>query len=130
MRFLLDTMVFIGAYEGDLHRMPKRVQNILTNNDEDLSLSALSLTEIAIKNSVGKLSFPLDRISKALEDLRIGIIPFENSDARAFFSLPLFADRRDPFDRMMIAQAMAEDMTMITADRLFGQYAGLRVLAA
>lgn len=108
--------------------MPGRVQNILEDNEEDLFLSALSLTEIAIKNSVGKLNFSLGRISKALEDLRIGIIPFQNSDARVFFSLPLFSDHRDPFDRMLIATAISEDIPLITSDRHFKRYKGLQVI--
>jgi PIN domain nuclease of toxin-antitoxin system len=57
------------------------------------------------------------------------MLPFTTAHAQRLFYVPLFADHRDPFDRMLIATALAEDVPMVTTDRQFKRYRGLRVLS-
>lgn len=128
MVFLLDTMAFIRAYEHGLGKMPKRVQRIMMDTEQDLLLSAISLSEIAIKNSVRKLNFSLDRVNRAITDMRITVTPFQRGNAGAFFSLPFFEDHRDPFDRMLIATAMSENIPLISSDKHFKRYKDLQVI--
>jgi PIN domain nuclease of toxin-antitoxin system len=93
------------------------------------------LWELADKASKGKLP-EFDEIMRHQPDGLAGsllqsgmyVLPIEIFHIDAAYGLPLL--HRDPFDRMMIAQAIVEDLIVITADRVFEQYAGLRVLAA
>ncbi|MEX1196702.1 MAG: type II toxin-antitoxin system VapC family toxin [Pseudohongiellaceae bacterium] len=89
-------------------------------------VSAVTLWEIAIKRSLGKLQAPAD-INGLIEDegfLPLAISLFHGERAG---DLPLL--RRDPFDRMLVAQAQAEGLDVITADTWFGQY-GVRTINA
>jgi PIN domain nuclease of toxin-antitoxin system len=91
-----------------------------------LELSALSLSEIAIKNRSGKLTIPEADIHETLEDLDIRILPYTREHAFRLFGLPWH--HTDPFDRQILAQALAEDIPVITSDEVFGRYEGIRVI--
>lgn len=93
----------------------------LNHPDAELQMSAISPTEIAIKSALGKLSFSGNDIDAGLADLRVRILSYTAGHARALFDLPLH--HVDPFDRQIIAQAMAEQIPVVTADDKFG-YAG------
>src|SRR5580704_2179238 len=124
-RLLLDTAVLIYAVEspGNLSR---RVEAALQNEAISLELSAVSLTEIAIKNKVGKLTFPAEVVRRAIEALSIRIVPYTAEHAFHLFELPLH--HRDPFDRQIIAQALVEKIPVVTPDRTFGRYEGLKLV--
>ncbi len=128
MGFLLDTMTFIKAYGEGIDAMPKKVQRLLTDQEEDLLISTISLSEIAIKNSVGKLNFPIDRVNTALADMRLAVISYTSVHAQALFRLPFFEDHRDPFDRMLIATALKENIPLIGSDKHFKRYEGLQAI--
>jgi PIN domain nuclease of toxin-antitoxin system len=94
-----------------------------------------SIWELSIKAAKGKLPYFAHMIARgpagitaSLTALKLELLPVEIHHALASVSLPLH--HKDPFDRVMIAQALAENMTLITSDRLFMRYSGLRVLAA
>jgi PIN domain nuclease of toxin-antitoxin system len=89
-------------------------------------LSAVSLTEIAIKTAVGKLRFSVERVQQAIEDLDLHIAPYTADHALRLFTLPL--QHRDPFDRQIIAQALYEGIPVITPDESFRRYTGLKVI--
>lgn len=129
MRFLLDTNLFIRSYEADIGGLPPKVRRILADPDADLLLSAVSLAEIAIKTSISrKLFFPSAAIADALSAMRLAILPYTSDHAHALFSLPFFEDHRDPFDRMLIASAISEDVSILTSDRQFMRYTGLTAI--
>ena len=123
MRLLLDTAVLIFAVDSP-ERLSKRAASVLQNPGNTLELSAVSLTEIAIKVSSGKLHLTADAARQGIADLGLRVLPFSAEHAFRLFALPLH--HRDPFDRQIIAQALQEDIPIITSDEKFGLYKGLK----
>ena len=127
MKLLLDTHVLIWLVEGSDNLSPAARQAI-ENEDNNLYLSIASLWEITIKISLGKLQLgiPLDRIVESyLLPTSIEILPINLNHLLVLQDLPLH--HRDPFDRILISQAQAEELTVLSGDRLFGDYS-VRVL--
>jgi PIN domain nuclease of toxin-antitoxin system len=91
-----------------------------------LELSAISITEIAIKESLGKLQITAAIARQAVQDLDIRILPFTGEHALRLFELPLH--HADPFDRQIIAQALFEKSPVITPDEKFKLYSGLKII--
>jgi PIN domain nuclease of toxin-antitoxin system len=125
VRLLLDTAVLIWATESPA-RLSKRAASALARADNVLELSAVSLSEIAIKTSLGRFRFSPPDLRQALSDLGVGILPYRADHAFSLFDLPLH--HKDPFDRQIIAQALVEQMPVVTPDDKFGLYEGLRVI--
>lgn len=116
-KFLVDTHILLWAVSDD-KRLAPRHRSILANND-GLFVSVVSIWEIAIKRSLGKLDFDGDMI----EATNIRGIPLlainEHHAARVEH---LGHHHGDPFDRMLIAQAQVENLTILTADPQFSRY--------
>ena len=125
MRLLLDTAILIWAVESP-ERLTKRATAGLETVENVLEMSAVSLSEIAIKTARGKLRLSGDSARQALEDLDIRILPYTADHAFFLFELPLH--HSDPFDRQIIAQALAEKIPVITSDQKFSLYKGLKVI--
>ena len=125
MRVLLDTAVFIFAVEAP-HRLSKRAYTILKHPENIRELSSVSLTEIAVKASLGKLNISASDARQALEDMDIRILPFTADHAFRVFGLPLH--HGDPFDRQIIAQALHEQIPVATSDEKFRKYEGVTVI--
>ena len=89
-------------------------------------ISVISLSEIAIKQSAGKLSFSQGDVRAGITDLRLRVLPFTAAHAFRLFDLPLH--HRDPFDRQIAAQALAEGGRVVTPDENFRLYEGLSVI--
>ena len=129
MRFLVDTSLFINAYHTGIEGLPPKVHRILADPDDDLLISAVSLAEIAIKTSISrKLVFPPSAVAEALGAMRFIVLPYTSGHANALFFLPFFEDHRDPFDRMLIASAISENIPILTSDRQFKRYRGLTAI--
>ncbi len=124
VRLLLDTAVLIYAVEAP-EQLSKRASAALRNPANVLELSAVSLTEIAIKSSLGKLKVTAAIARQAVQDLDIRILPFTAEHAFRLFELPLH--HGDPFDRQIIAQALSEKISVVTPDEKFRVYSGLKV---
>lgn len=125
MRLLLDTAVLIFVMAAP-ERISKRASTTLRNPGNILELSAVSLSEIAIKAAAGKLACPAETVKQALQDLDIRVLPYTAEHAFELFSLALH--HKDPFDRQIIAQCLCEQLPVVTPDETFRLYAGLRVL--
>ena len=125
MRLLLDTSVLIFAVD-EPERLSKRAIASLQNTENILELSAVSLVEIAIKTSLGKLRLSVTTVQQALEDLDIRVLPFTGQHALHLFELP--RHHNDPFDRQIIAQALAEEIAVVASDEKFWLYKGLRIV--
>ena len=125
MRLLLDTVAFIWAVSSP-ERISAKAMRSLQHSQTKLEMSAVSLTEIAIKQGVGKLNVTLEDAKTGIADLRLRILPFTAEHAYRLFELPLH--HSDPFDRQIIAQALAEDIALVTSDEKFKLYQGLKII--
>lgn len=125
MRILLDTAVLIYAVEAP-ERLSRRVVAALENPENVLELSAISLAEIAIKSTLGKLGLTAEMARQAVDDLDIRVLPFTAEHALHLFELPLH--HGDPFDRQIITQALYEQIAVATPDEKFRLYKSLKLI--
>lgn len=127
MRLLLDTHVFLWA-ATDLTKVSRAAASALARRSNSLFLSAVSVWEIAIKRSLGKLTLeiPLGQLLD-LGRQRMGLETLAVTSAHALLIEHLPFHHRDPFDRLLVAQARAEEMTIVGADPAFDAY-GVRRL--
>ncbi len=122
MRLLLDTHVFLWWIAGD-HRLSEKAVQVISEADNRLFLSAASGWEIAMKAKLGKLLIDGDVTSFIIEQMRLNSIeqlPVMLSHALHVSTLE--ALHRDPFDRLLVAQAQLERMPILTADRYIAAY--------
>jgi PIN domain nuclease of toxin-antitoxin system len=125
VRLLLDTVTFIWAAASP-ELLSRKAATALANPNAIRELSAISLAELAIKQGKGKLDFRMEDVAAAMSDLRVRVLPFGADHAWALFDLPWH--HYDPFDRQIIAQALAEKITVVTSDEKFKLYEGLVVI--
>lgn len=125
MRLLLDTAILIWAVESP-ERLSRRAAAALETTGNILELSAVSLSEIAIKGARGKLKLSASSTQQALKDLDIRILPYTADHAFYLFELPLH--HNDPFDRQIIAQGLSEKIAIVTPDEKFSFYEELRII--
>jgi PIN domain nuclease of toxin-antitoxin system len=119
MRLLLDTATLIYAVQYP-ERLSRRASVALHDLNNALELSAVSVTEIAIKSALGKLAFSLTTLQRALQDLDVIVLPYRGNHALHMFDLPFH--HRDPFDRQIIAQLLEEQIPIVTPDEMFRRY--------
>jgi len=126
MNCLLDTHTLLW-YLQNSENSSDRTTEILENVNHNLSLSIASLWEISIKLGLGKLRLQksFSELEEVLQDLKIGVLPITFADTERYLSLPLH--HRDPFDRMLIAQAMNHRLVLISRDSAFDAYSIHRV---
>ena len=98
----------------------------MQNSQARLEFSAISLSEIAIKQALGKLDFSANDVRVGVTDLQLRVLPYTGDHAYHLFGLP--RHHSDPFDRQIIAQALAEDIAVVTSDEKFSLYKGLQVI--
>ncbi len=124
MRLLLDTHVLVWAL-GDPARLDQEMLHLLSDAANEVLFSAASIWEIAIKARLGRADFPLRPEQVAQEARLTGFIelPVKADVAARVADLPLH--HRDPFDRLLVAQAMAEPARLYTADPLLPPYSEL-----
>jgi len=123
-RYLLDTHIFLW-WLSDSDRLSREVFDIISDTSNRIYISSATIWEIAIKENLGKLKVDAD-MRDAIESN--GFIELKISAACANATKHLESIHRDPFDRMLIAQAIEGDMTLITVDRMIVRYGGVRVL--
>jgi PIN domain nuclease of toxin-antitoxin system len=124
MRILLDTHIFYWLFY-DQHRLPSAARTILDNADA-VFVSAVSLWEIAIKVRVGKLKADVSELISSLEAANLIELPVLARHTPLVSILPLH--HADPFDRLLIAQAMSEPLHLLTADPQLKQYSELVIV--
>ena len=125
MRVLLDTMAFLFAIE-DPDRLSRKARTLLGDPSNQRELSVISLAEIAMKNAAAKLNLSREDAMDALRRLQVGMLPYTEPHVLELMTLPVH--HRDPFDRMLIAQALADDVPVMTCDKEFRKYKGLEVI--
>jgi PIN domain nuclease of toxin-antitoxin system len=121
MKYLLDTHAIIWYFE-DSPRLPHNIAELIDNPEINICVCSISLWEIAIKVSLGKLELrvSLDEIFYNIKDGDYDVLQIENEYLQRLSSLPFL--HKDPFDRLLIASAIAEDLTIITADENIQKY--------
>jgi len=121
MTILLDTQTFIWFME-DASKLPINVKNIMNNDDNELFLSVATLWEMTIKMSIEKLKLSrniTEIVNLSLEN-GFKILPIETKHLISLFGLKYI--HRDPFDRMIIAQSISENIPVISSDGIFKEY--------
>lgn len=117
-RFLLDTQIFIWWME-DQKRLKENIKSVLTDSTNTIFLSVTSVWEMVIKLKIGKLKLPKNW-KQTIRNGRFEILPVNLEHTLALEELPLH--HKDPFDRMLIAQANVEGCTFITVDQKIQKY--------
>jgi PIN domain nuclease of toxin-antitoxin system len=124
MRLLLDTCTFLWIV-ADAPALPRRARALFQSADNEVYLSAASAWEIAVKHGLGRLPLP-DPPEQFVRDMReahgVASLPVEEESALHVSRLP--ALHRDPFDRMLVSQAIVHGLTILTPDPLITQYPG------
>jgi len=125
LRLLLDTVTFIwSSISPEL--LSKKAVAAIGNEHAIREVSTISLSEIAIKQTRGKLSFRKNDPLAGLTALRARVLPYTADHAFELFNLP--THHSDPFDRQIIAQALCENIPVVTSDEKFRLYDGLTVI--
>ena len=122
MKVLLDTHTFLWALLHD-HRLTPRAKQILRSDEHQLVFSLVSLWEIAIKIKTGKLNTigsSVAYIRDEMDAYGLQLLPIRYEHILQLESLP--HHHGDPFDRLLIAQALTESLPILTGDRVFANY--------
>ncbi len=122
MRLLLDTHIFIWV-DDEPEGIPKHLMPALADESNELWLSVVSIWEMQIKRQIGKLKaqMPLaDLIAQQQQSNDIRLLPVTAEHLYELDKLPLH--HKDPFDRLLIAQANHEDLTLVSVDPLMTAY--------
>lgn len=118
MRLLLDTHILIW-WLGDSPRLGDRARSAIADGANQAFVSAVSACEMSLKAAKGKLRAPTD-LERQIADNAFEELPFTVRHGTAVRDLP--TQHGDPFDRMLVAQALSEGLTLVTADRQMSEY--------
>jgi len=123
VKLLLDTQILLWA-AGQPERLSKSARKLLDDPRNELVFSAASLWEIAIKRTLGREDFRVEPrvLRRGLLDNGYSELPISSQHAVSIDTLPPL--HKDPFDRLLLAQALTEGITLLTADRQLSQYTG------
>lgn len=123
MRLIADTRLWLRYLAGS-PGLDSKTKDTLARTDIWVALSVASLWEIAIKNAKGDPRFNADpaMVREALLSTGVPELPVLASHVIALSRLPAHADHRDPFDRLLVSQAIAEDAVLLTADGKLARY--------
>jgi PIN domain nuclease of toxin-antitoxin system len=124
MRLILDTCTFIWVASAE-HRLSGLARDLITDSDNEVLVSAASAWEIGVKHALGRLPLPQGQspaafIPEARSRHRLDPLPIDEADTFELARLPPL--HQDPFDRMLICQAIARQAVIVTPDPLIGQY--------
>jgi PIN domain nuclease of toxin-antitoxin system len=124
MVYLVDTQVIIWFLLFDKQLKPF-VYDILIDANNSIFVSQISLFEIVIKQTIGKLpelDTSINKLTKIIENDGFEILPLKNAHLSAYTTIPLLDSHKDPFDRLIMATAIAENIPVISADEKFRFY--------
>lgn len=121
MNILLDTHTLLWYLE-DSKNLSSKAAEIIEDPSNTLRLSIASLWEISIKLGLGKLSLQnsFSELEEVLQQLKIEVLPITFSDTECYLNLPLH--HRDPFDRILVAQAINHSLVLVSRDVAFDAY--------
>ena len=121
MKYLLDTHAIIWLID-ESSKMPQKIKDIIINSENQIFISSVSLWEIALKVNLNKLNLNmgLNKLLSSIKRSEITVIQIEDTYLQILSSLPFI--HKDPFDRLIIASAITEDLTIITTDENIKKY--------
>ena len=119
MRLLLDTHLIVWWMNGEASKISERALAALGSEEMEPVVSAVTIWEAAIKSGIGKLEVPGDMLAQ-IEGSGVELLPVTARHADFVSSLP--AHHADPFDRLLVSQALAEGLTIVTADPVIARY--------
>lgn len=125
MRLLLDTHLILWWFDNS-PQLPETALRLIAEPENTIFVSAASVWEMSIKQGLGKLELP-EAFDKVLATSGFEMLAIQPGHARATKDLPLL--HRDPFDRMLLAQATVERITLLTADAQVAKYGKPAMLA-
>jgi PIN domain nuclease of toxin-antitoxin system len=119
MNYLLDTHSFIW-WLNDSKKLSQRARRIISDSNNRIFVSHATQWEIAIKAAIGRLVFPVDRLELEVEENGFELLSLNTQHIMQIACLPMH--HRDPFDRLLIAQAQKESLTLLSRDEMFASY--------
>jgi PIN domain nuclease of toxin-antitoxin system len=122
MRLLLDTHILLWWVTGD-RRLPRSLVTAISSPDNDVVVSAASIWEISIKRALGRIDVELEELLSSMVADGFAELPMRFGHALGLDRLPRHHD--DPFDRILIAQAIFEGRRLVTKDEAILRYAGI-----
>ena len=117
-RYLIDTHIFIWSMEKN-QRLPEKIFSLLKNSQNSIFISVASIWEIIIKTGKKKLKTP-QNIEKVINMAKFNVLPINLNHVLAVKTLPNI--HSDPFDRILIAQSLVENLTLISSDPKMSKY--------
>ena len=121
MQFLLDTNIFLWYFWGSDRISP--IKDLILSEDADVFVSVVSFWEISVKIRSGKLHLDLDNLRRFSKSHAFFELPVTGDYIKTYLELPYL--HKDPFDHMLLAQAIACPMRLITSDSLLAEYSSL-----
>jgi PIN domain nuclease of toxin-antitoxin system len=123
VKFLLDTHILLWA-AAEPQRLSRAARALINDPENDLIFSAISIWEVAIKHGLGRNDFQVESrlLRRALLDQDYIELPLTGAHAAGIDALPPI--HKDPFDRLLLAQAIAEGLPLLTSDVLLAKYRG------
>lgn len=123
MNLLLDTHILLWWLDNN-EKLPEKYLKVISNSNNICFISSATIWEISIKSALGKLEIP-DNFTDILQDEGFSELPVSWKHAAMVRQLPFH--HKDPFDRLIIAQTIVEDFTLLTVDKIIPQY-GIKIL--
>lgn len=124
MKYLLDTHAFIWSFRN-AEKLSKKVYEVISDAENEIFLSSISLWEIAIKYQLKKLdlgNLEIYHLPNIADEYNFSILVPEPYDFITYSELPLKKEHRDPFDRLLIHTAIRNNLILISKDKKFEQY--------
>ncbi|NJA05567.1 type II toxin-antitoxin system VapC family toxin [Methylococcaceae bacterium WWC4] len=124
MNYLIDTQILIW-YQLNSSKLGPGVLVLINNRKNSIYISQISLFEITIKQALGKLpelDITIDSLANLARQDYFNLLELKTQHIDAYVNIPLLANHRDPFDRLLLATAFTENMPMISADENFAVY--------
>jgi PIN domain nuclease of toxin-antitoxin system len=122
VKYLLDTVIWLWSIDS-VERINQRGLEILAKGQNEIYFSAATAWEVSIKARLGKLTLPAPPAGCIPAFMaKQGLLPLPVTHMHAVKVYDLYPHHQDPFDRLIIAQAIVEEMTILTADKIFQKY--------
>ena len=126
MKLLLDTHIFLWFLEGNTS-ISQNARQLIQSPENDKYISLISFYETAIKVKIGKLTLAvsIEDYLQSLQESDVQLLPIKENHIITYELVPLIDTHRDPFDRLIIATALFENLAIITSDKRFENYTSL-----